>query len=130
MRSHPLRDDQVVAGGLGTVYMEAPSSDGERGRKAGPLEMNAEKMAFTYSSQLPSGETSVKTVGCVLVDVRPDSIRTRLVYLDDSRNVQVADDHAVATLPHDAPRPGLPARRPAAETGMPAPSGASATPAP
>lgn len=122
MRSHPLWNDQVVAGGLGTVYMEAPSSDGERGVKAGPLEMNADKLAFTYSSQLPSGENSVKTVACVLVDVAPDSIRTRLVYLDDNGNVQVADDHTVATLPGDAPRPGLPSRSSATPTATPAAS--------
>ncbi|MGZ4973813.1 MAG: metallophosphoesterase, partial [Limisphaerales bacterium] len=30
-RTHPLLHDQVVAEGMGTVYMEAPSSDGERG---------------------------------------------------------------------------------------------------
>lgn len=96
-RTHPLRNDQVVPDGQGTVYMEVPSSDGERGVKAGPLKMNADKLAFTYSSQVHTSETSVKTIGCVLVDVRPDSIRTRLVYIDENNQVHVADDHTFAT---------------------------------
>ncbi|MCC6547846.1 metallophosphoesterase [Candidatus Sumerlaeota bacterium] len=96
-RTHPLRGDQVVAPGLGTVYMEAPSSDGERGVKAGPLTLNADKLVFTYSSQEHSNQTEVKTIGCVLVNVSPQSIRTRLVYLDEKKQVQVADDHTFAT---------------------------------
>ncbi len=126
-RTHTLRDDQVVADGLGTVYMVAPSSDGERGVKAGPLTENADKLAFTYSSQTHSSETSVRTIGCVLVDVGPKSIRTRLVYIDDNKEVHVADDHTIATLPSDAPRPGLPSQR-ATETGEPAPEEALAVP--
>ncbi|MEO8376102.1 MAG: metallophosphoesterase family protein [Candidatus Sumerlaeota bacterium] len=111
-RTHALYDDQVVADGLGTVYMEAPSSDGERGVEAGPLTLNAEKLAFTYSSHVHSNETEVKTIGCVLVDVGPDSIKTRLVYIDDKSQVQVADKHTIATLPSDAPRAGLPSKLP------------------
>ncbi len=98
-RTHPLRNDQVVADGLGTVYMEAPSSDGERGVEAGPLTINADKLAFTYSSHEHSNKTEVKTIGCVLVDVRPDTIRTRLVYIDDKRQVQTADEHTFKTQP-------------------------------
>ena len=126
-RTHPLWDDQVVADGLGTVYMVAPSSDGERGVKAGPLTMNADKLAFTYSSQLHSNETEVRTIGCVLVDVAPNSIKTRLVYLDDNKQVQVGDEHTIQTLPSHAPRPGLPTKRPAKEkpTATPAPPAAS-----
>ncbi|CAN5340422.1 hypothetical protein BH09SUM1_BH09SUM1_16260 [soil metagenome] len=112
-RTHALWNDQVVADGLGTVYMEAPSSDGERGVEAGPLTMNADKLAFTYSSHVHSNATEVKTIGCVLVDVGPDSIKTRLVYIDDKKEVQVADEHTITTLPSDAPRPGLPKKRPA-----------------
>jgi hypothetical protein len=129
-RTHPLWDDRVVADGLGTVYMVAPSSDGERGVKAGPLTMNADKLAFTYSSQEHSNATEVRTIGCVLVDVGPNSLRTRLVYLDDKKQVQVADDHTVSTLPSDAPRPGLPSRRPASATGTPGPEATSPAPKP
>lgn len=94
-RTHPLRADRVVPAGTGTVYMEAPSSDGERGVEAGALTHNADKLAFTWSShdRYPSG--SVKTTGCVLVRITPDAIRTRLVYLDPDRKVQVADDHTL-----------------------------------
>ena len=49
-RSHPLYHDQVVADGKGTVYMEVPSSDGDRGVEAGTLTQNTEKLAYTYSS--------------------------------------------------------------------------------
>jgi hypothetical protein len=98
-RTHALRGDQVVEDGRGTVYMVAPSSDGERGVKAGPLTANGEKLAVTYSSQTPSGESSVRTIGCVLVDVGPDSIRTRLVYIDDNKQAHVTDDHTIAAPP-------------------------------
>ncbi|MDK2972793.1 MAG: large repetitive protein [Candidatus Sumerlaeota bacterium] len=124
-RTHPLYDDQVVADGLGTVYMVAPSSDGERGVEAGPLTANAEKLAFTYSSHAHSSATSVKTIGCVLVDVGPESIRTRLVYIDDENRVQIADEHTIATLPSDVPRPGLTDKQPAAATETPAPEATS-----
>lgn len=92
-RTNTLCDDQVVSDGLGTVYMEAPSSDGERGVEAGPLTINADKLAFTWSSHTHSNETAVKTTGCVLVDVGPKSIKTRLVYIDDNNQAQVADEH-------------------------------------
>ena len=105
MRTHPLRGGRVVADGLGTVYMQAPSSDGERGVEAGPLTMNADKIAHTHSSHLHTSETSVRTIGCVLVDVGPDSVRTRLVHFDDNMELQVADDHTIETMPSDAPRP-------------------------
>lgn len=111
-RTNTLWDDQVVTDGLGTVYMETPSSDGERGVEAGPLTVNADKLAFTYSSHVHSNEKEVKTISCVLVDVGPRSIKTRLVYIDDNNQAQVADEHTVATLPAGAPRPGLPAKRP------------------
>ncbi|MBX7244723.1 MAG: metallophosphoesterase [Candidatus Sumerlaeaceae bacterium] len=111
-RTHTLWDDQVVSDSLGTVYMEAPSCDGERGVEAGPLTMNADKLAFTYSSHVPSSGGQVKTIGCVLVDVGPKSIKTRLVYIDDNGQVQTADEHTFATLPSNAPRPNLPKKRP------------------
>ncbi|CAN5340565.1 hypothetical protein BH09SUM1_BH09SUM1_16280 [soil metagenome] len=46
--------------------------------------------------------SQVKSIGCVLV------------YIDDKGQVQVADEHTIATLPSDAPRPGPPNKRPAA----------------
>jgi len=92
-RTLPLRDGKVVKDGQGTIYMEAPSSDGERGVEAGTLTMNTDKLAFTYSSHVHSNESEVKTIGCVLVHVSPGAITTKLVYLDDNRVAQVADEH-------------------------------------
>jgi len=92
-RTHPLRGDKVVPAGRGTIYMEAPSSDGERGVEAGELTMNADKLAFTWSSHEHSNKTEVRTIGCVLVHVSPTAITTKLVYLDEKRAVQVADEH-------------------------------------
>ncbi len=92
-RTVPLRADKVVADGQGTVYMEAPSSDGERGVEAGKLTMNTDKLAFTYSSHEHSNKTEVKTIGCVLVRVSPKAITTKLVYLDENHAAQVADEH-------------------------------------
>ncbi len=126
-RTHSLWDDQVVSDGLGTVYMVAPSSDGERGVEAGPVTINAEKIAATYSSHVKSNKTEVKTIGCVLVDVGPKNIRTRLVYIDDQNQVQVADEHTIATLPTDAPRSALPSKRPATKTVDPSPQVTSGT---
>lgn len=92
-RTHPLRGDKVVGAGQGTIYMEAPSSDGERGVEAGKLTANADKLAFTWSSHERSNATEVRTIGCVLVHVSPKAITTKLVYLDEKRAVQVADEH-------------------------------------
>jgi hypothetical protein len=98
-RSHPLCHDQVVADGKGTVYMAVPSSDGDRGVKAGQLTYNAEKLAYTYSSEASSGNGQVKTIGCVLVKVNAEGISTRLVYIGDDNAAHVADEHAALALP-------------------------------
>lgn len=92
-RTRPLFDDKVVADGQGTIYLEAPSSDGERGVEAGKLTMNTDKLAFTYSSHEHSNKTEVKTIGCFLVHVSPKTITTKLVYLDEHRVAQIADEH-------------------------------------
>lgn len=98
-RSHALHHDQVVADGKGTVYMAVPSSDGERGVKAGALTHNAEKLAYTYSSQTGSGNGEVRTIGCVLVKVDAENITTRLVYIEPGKAAQVADEHTARLLP-------------------------------
>ncbi len=98
-RSHPLFHDEVVPDGKGTVYMEAPSSDGDRGVEAGTLKYNTEKLAYTYSSHTRSGNGEVKTIGCVLVKVTAKDITTRLVYLDENKVAQVADEHVAPALP-------------------------------
>lgn len=95
----------MVADGLGTVYMEAPSSDGEHSVEAGPLTINADKLAFAYSSHEHSNEKEVKTIGCVVVDVGPDSIKTRLVYIDEKKDSAGRRRAPIATLPSNAPHP-------------------------
>ncbi len=98
-RTHPLYHDQVVADGKGTIYMEVPSSDGERGREAGTLTQNTDKLAYTYSSHTKSGGGQVRTIGCVLVKVNAQGIATKLVYIDKNKATQVADQHAAQLLP-------------------------------
>ena len=98
-RTHPLYRDQVAADGKGTVYMEVPSSDGDRGVEAGTLTQNAEKLAYTYSSHAKSGNGEVKTMGCVLVSVTSDAIATKLVYIDEKQITHVVDEHAGLALP-------------------------------
>jgi hypothetical protein len=98
-RTNPLYHDEVVAAGKGTIYMEVPSSDGERGVEAGKLTQNAEKLAYTYSGHSTSGKGEVKTIGCVLVKVSAEGLLTKLVYLDENKAAQVADEHAAALLP-------------------------------
>lgn len=97
-RTHPLHQDQAVAAGQGTVFMGAPAADGDRGVKAGPLDHNAEKLAYTYSSDVISGNDQVKTIGCVLVQVKAAGIATRLVYLDENQEARVADEHTAPVL--------------------------------
>jgi hypothetical protein len=98
-RTHPLCHDQVVADGKGTVYMEVPSSDADRGVEAGTLTQNTEKLAYTYSSHIKSGNGEVKTMGCVLVKVGAEGITTKLVYIDENKVSHVADEHSSLALP-------------------------------
>ena len=97
-RTYPLRHDQVVKAGKGTIYMEVPSSDGDRGVKAGTLTQNKEKLAFTWSSQQASNDGQVKTIGCVLVKVKGNKISTKLVHIDEHSSVHVTDEHTVRML--------------------------------
>jgi hypothetical protein len=98
-RTHPLYHDRVVADGKGTVYMEVPSSDGDRGVEAGTLTQNTEKLAYTYSSHTKSGNGEVRTIGCVLVKVTTEGVATKLVYIDENKVAHVADEHAAHALP-------------------------------
>jgi len=109
LRTYPLYNDQVVPNGQGTVYMQAPSSDGERGVEAGTITSNTEKIAYTYSSHTISGGSQVKTIGCVLVKVGARGIATRLVYLDDDLAPHVADENTLSSA--TAAVPTRPSRR-------------------
>ena len=95
-RSHSLYQDQVVADGKGTIYMAVPSSDGERGVKAGTLTENSEKLAYTYSSQ-SSVNGQVKTIGGVLVQVNGEGVITKLVYSEDDK-YHVADEYVARVI--------------------------------
>jgi hypothetical protein len=95
-RSHSLHQDKVVPGGQGTIYMVVPSSDGERGVKAGTLTYNAEKLAYTYSSQ-NAVNGQVKTIGGILVAFEGDQLTTKLVYREDDE-YQVADEYSARLL--------------------------------
>lgn len=95
LRTRPLYKEKVTSSGKGTVYMQVPSCDGERGVKAGRLTENAEKIAFTYASDTVSGNGMVRTIGCVLVTVGEKTITTKLVYLDDQKLPHVADEHVL-----------------------------------
>ena len=97
-RTFSLNHDQVVRSGKGTIYMEVPSSDGERGVRAGTVTQNKEKLAYTWSGQQASGDGQVKTIGCVLVKVKGDKITTSLVYIDENNAVHVADEHTARML--------------------------------
>jgi hypothetical protein len=97
-RTRPLCHDRVVAEGKGTVYMEVPSSDGERGVEAGTLTQNTEKLAYTYSGHPASGGRAVRTIGCVLVKVDAERMATKLVYIDEQNHAQFADEHAARAL--------------------------------
>ena len=71
-RTHPLQGDKVVPGGQGTVCLWRRHPRMANGNvEAGKLTMNADKLAFTYSSHQHSNKTEVKTIGCVLVHVSP-----------------------------------------------------------
>lgn len=91
-RSRSLCQDKVVPDGQGTVYMVVPSSDGERGVKAGTVTQNAEKLAHTYSNQ-NAVNGQVKTIGGILVRVHAGGITTKLVYFEDNA-FHVADEYS------------------------------------
>jgi len=97
LRTRPLFHDQVVPGAQGTVYMQAPSSDGDRGVETGTQTENLDKIACTYSSHVQSGNgyNEVKTIGCVLMKVTPKSLTSKLVYIDETGAVHVADECTV-----------------------------------
>ncbi|MGZ4975204.1 MAG: hypothetical protein ACXWDN_20770, partial [Limisphaerales bacterium] len=70
------------------------------GAEAGKLTENTDKLAFTYSSHVASGNSykEVKTIGCVLVKVSPQGIATKLVYIDENNATHIADEHTAPVL--------------------------------
>ena len=73
VRSHKLFDGKAVEKGRGTVYLQTPSSDNERGQdKIGELQYNQEIIASRWNE-------GPKTVGAVLLDVDKHSMTLTLI---------------------------------------------------
>jgi hypothetical protein len=81
-RTHKLYNDKVSNDPTkGTVYMQAPSSDNERGQDMNAkLSYNADKIAYRFTE-------GPKTVGAILVTVNSTNVTTRLL----NRNGEVLD---------------------------------------
>lgn len=56
----------------GTVYMQVPSSDGDRGVVIGDLTRNTDIIEMTWSQ-------GVRTIGAIIVNVTQDGVETRLI---------------------------------------------------
>lgn len=85
VRSKPLYQDKVSTNpSLGTVYIQAPSSDNERGQAMDPLKYNADiiEKRFTEGGQ---------TVGGIIVNVDETQIKLELL----NRKGEVIDSTAI-----------------------------------
>ena len=69
--THPLRGGKVVAPDEGTVYVQTPSSDNERGVGIDSLAYNADKIKARWSE-------GPNTVGAMIMDVAPERITLTL----------------------------------------------------
>lgn len=69
--TRPLRAGKAVAPGEGTVYIQTPSSDDERGVDIREIEFNADKIKSRWSE-------GPHTVGAMIMDVTPDEITLTL----------------------------------------------------
>lgn len=73
VRTHPLFNDQVVPDGKGTVYLQTPASDNDRGRdiKSGEPK-NGDKIAFRWSEGSHS-------IGAVRMEMNGSTITLQLL---------------------------------------------------
>lgn len=79
MRTHPIYEDKI--NDFGTVYMQCPSSDGDRGVDIeNPMSIPNEKIAYRYA-------TGLNTIAGIFVEVKDDSIITILY----DRNMNIID---------------------------------------
>lgn len=76
VRTYPLYNDNVSV--KGTVYIQSPSSDNERGQEMGTLEYNKEKIASRFSE-------GNKTVG--ILTVRSNSKEITITLYDRELNI-------------------------------------------
>lgn len=83
----PLRDGHVVAPGQGTVYIQTPSSDDDRGEAIGELEYNADIIKERWAE-------GPHTVGAMLMQVTPESMTLTLY----DRHGNVVDSNVVLPI--------------------------------
>lgn len=69
--THPLYGGKAVSPGEGTVYIQTPSSDNERGVGIDSLAFNDDKIKARWTE-------GVNTVGAMIMDVTPDKITLTL----------------------------------------------------
>lgn len=69
--THPLYGGKVVAPGEGTVYIQTPSSDNERGVDIKELVFNQDKIKARWTE-------GANTVGAMIMDVAPEKITMTL----------------------------------------------------
>ncbi len=82
--THPVRDGKVTVPGKGTVYIQTPSADNERGVAAGELTDNTELIKSRWTE-------GPMTVGAMLMKVTPDSIEISLY----NRNGDLIDSNVI-----------------------------------
>lgn len=78
--THPLRGGKVAAPGEGTIYIQTPSADNERGVDIDSLAYNHDKIKARWSE-------GAHTVGAMIMDVTPEEITLTLY----DRNGQAVD---------------------------------------
>ena len=82
--THSVRGGKVTAPGKGTVYIQTPSADNERGVAAGGLTDNTELIKSRWTE-------GPMTVGALLMKVTPDSIEISLY----NRNGDLIDSNVI-----------------------------------
>lgn len=69
--THPLLSGKVVQPGQGTVYIQTPSSDNERGESIGDIEYNADLIKTRWAE-------GPQTVGAMIMQVTPEAMTLTL----------------------------------------------------
>ena len=86
VRSHKLYGGNVVESGKGTVYLQTPSSDNDRGEDLiGELQYNQDLIAYRWNE-------GPKTIGALLMEVNPNQITVTLL----DRNGQALDNDTIS----------------------------------
>lgn len=89
----PIYNDEIVDAGCGTVYIQSPSSDNERGMSMGEHTENLDLIKYRWTE----GE---HTVGAMLMKVTPETITISLY----DRNGTLKDQTIInARVPSETP---------------------------